>query len=238
MVCRQPARPGRDRHSAVPDLVLHRAGRAAGAGAAPADQSRAEARRGHHLHQHRDQDRLRDPGRARVAAPLCRERTARRRDLRAGRHRMDDPASDGNLRRGPRRQHHAHRPAGPEAGLHSAGRIRQRPAPACACGGRGNRRRRCGRACDRGQSHLCDPRRRHDHVPRNGRPRFRGLRRPRRIVSVAPWIWRLAFSVLHRWLPNANAAMGTRMSNDMVFDSGPAKNDFGWHPRPFRPVFD
>lgn len=67
---------------------------------------------------------------------------------------------------------------------------------------------------------------------------FDGLRRPRRIVSVAPWIWRLAFSVLHRWLPNANAAMGTRMSNDMVFDSGPAKNDFGWHPRPFRPAFD
>jgi nucleoside-diphosphate-sugar epimerase len=67
---------------------------------------------------------------------------------------------------------------------------------------------------------------------------FDGMRRPRCIISIAPAIWRTAFFVLNRWLPNANAAMGTRMSNDMVFDPAPARNDFGWNPRPFRPRFD
>ncbi|SDJ71267.1 MULTISPECIES: NAD-dependent epimerase/dehydratase family protein [Bradyrhizobium] len=67
---------------------------------------------------------------------------------------------------------------------------------------------------------------------------FDGMRRPRRIISIAPVIWRVGFFILNRWLPNANSAMGTRMSNDMVFDSAPARNEFGWDPRPFRPRFD
>jgi hypothetical protein len=32
--------------------------------------------------------------------------------------------------------------------------------------------------------------------------------------------------------------MGLRMTNDMTFDASAAIRDFGWNPRPFRPVFD
>jgi len=32
--------------------------------------------------------------------------------------------------------------------------------------------------------------------------------------------------------------MGTRMMKDMIFDSTPALEDFGWNPRNFHPVFE
>jgi hypothetical protein len=32
--------------------------------------------------------------------------------------------------------------------------------------------------------------------------------------------------------------MGNRMAKDMIFDSAPAMEDFGWNPREFRPKFD
>jgi nucleoside-diphosphate-sugar epimerase len=67
---------------------------------------------------------------------------------------------------------------------------------------------------------------------------FDGLEKPRRIVPVPVAIWRVAFFLLQRWLPNANASMGTRMSKDMIFDARPAREDFGWNPRGFRPRFD
>ncbi len=66
---------------------------------------------------------------------------------------------------------------------------------------------------------------------------FDSLGKPRWIIPVPPVVWRFAFFVMRRWFPNANAAMGTRMSKDMVFDGSPAHQDFGWSPRGFRPRF-
>src|SRR4051794_6510872 len=34
----------------------------------------------------------------------------------------------------------------------------------------------------------------------------------------------------------SNVAMGNRMAKDMIFDSVPAINDFGWNPKEFRPL--
>jgi uncharacterized protein YbjT (DUF2867 family) len=67
---------------------------------------------------------------------------------------------------------------------------------------------------------------------------FDGLQKPRRIVSVPPILWRLAFLLAKPFFPNANAAMGTRMAKDMVFDGSPAMRDFNWNPREFRPCFE
>ena len=67
---------------------------------------------------------------------------------------------------------------------------------------------------------------------------FDGLQRPRRIVSVPPSLWKLAFLLAKPFFPNANAAMGTRMAKDMVFDGSPATRDFNWKPREFRPRFE
>ncbi|KAA0073038.1 epimerase [Tardiphaga sp. P9-11] len=67
---------------------------------------------------------------------------------------------------------------------------------------------------------------------------FDGMKRPRRVFAVSPFLWRAAFAIAHPLLPNANAAMGMRMNKDMVFDAGPAVQDFGWNPRAFYPRFD
>lgn len=67
---------------------------------------------------------------------------------------------------------------------------------------------------------------------------FDGLRRPRRAVAVPVGLWRLIFFLSRPLFPNANVAMGTRMTKDMVFDATPAIRDFGWSPRPFNPAFD
>ena len=67
---------------------------------------------------------------------------------------------------------------------------------------------------------------------------FDGLRKPRRTISVPVSVWRVAFMLAKPLFPNANVAMGTRMTKDMVFDSAPANRDFGWNPRVFNPVFD
>jgi nucleoside-diphosphate-sugar epimerase len=67
---------------------------------------------------------------------------------------------------------------------------------------------------------------------------FDGLGKPRRIVPVPPALWRVAFAAARQMLPNANVAMGDRMSKDMVFDATPAIRDFGWAPRGFRPRFE
>jgi nucleoside-diphosphate-sugar epimerase len=67
---------------------------------------------------------------------------------------------------------------------------------------------------------------------------FDGLRMPRRIVSISPFMWKAAFAFAKPLFPGANVAMGTRMMRDMAFDSAPAAHDFGWNPRMFNPVFD
>ena len=67
---------------------------------------------------------------------------------------------------------------------------------------------------------------------------FDGMRLPRRLVSVPPWLWRAGFGLAKPLFPSANVAMGIRMMKDMTFDSTPAVKDFGWNPRGFHPVFD
>jgi len=54
---------------------------------------------------------------------------------------------------------------------------------------------------------------------------FDGLRRPRRIVSVPPLLWRAVFGLARPLFPGANVAMGIRVQ------------DFGWNPRKFNPIF-
>jgi nucleoside-diphosphate-sugar epimerase len=67
---------------------------------------------------------------------------------------------------------------------------------------------------------------------------FDGLRKPRRTVPVPVWLWRFIFFLAKPLFPDANVAMGLRMTKDMVFDSTPAAQDFGWKPRTFHPVFE
>jgi nucleoside-diphosphate-sugar epimerase len=66
---------------------------------------------------------------------------------------------------------------------------------------------------------------------------FLGLDRTPRVICAPETLWRLAFGLARGRLPGATAAMGERMNQDLVFDGGPATRDFGWAPRPFRPVF-
>jgi uncharacterized protein YbjT (DUF2867 family) len=66
---------------------------------------------------------------------------------------------------------------------------------------------------------------------------FDALHKPRRIISTPPLLWRAAFTAAKPFFPDANAAMGTRMAQDMAFDASPAQRDFGWNPREFRPRF-
>lgn len=66
---------------------------------------------------------------------------------------------------------------------------------------------------------------------------FEGLGRRPRILSVPAPLWRAAFALASPVLPGATAAMGDRMAEDLVFDGEPARRDFGWSPRPFRPEF-
>lgn len=67
---------------------------------------------------------------------------------------------------------------------------------------------------------------------------FDGLQLPRRTIPVPPLLWRMAFAMANPLFPGANVAMGLRMMKDMTFDATPAIEDFGWKPRPFRPVFE
>jgi nucleoside-diphosphate-sugar epimerase len=66
---------------------------------------------------------------------------------------------------------------------------------------------------------------------------FDGMHKRRRIVAVPQALWRVAFGVARPFISNANVAMGNRMAKDMIFDSTPAMEDFGWTPRGFRPKF-
>jgi nucleoside-diphosphate-sugar epimerase len=66
---------------------------------------------------------------------------------------------------------------------------------------------------------------------------FEGLGRTPRIVSLPPPLWALGLKLAAPFLPGVTAAMGARMDSDLTFDSADAARDFGWSPRPFRPVF-
>jgi nucleoside-diphosphate-sugar epimerase len=67
---------------------------------------------------------------------------------------------------------------------------------------------------------------------------FEGLGRRPRIIPAPEWLWRLAFALARPLLPGATAQMGARMGADLTFDNGPAKLDFEWNPRGFRPKFN
>ena len=66
---------------------------------------------------------------------------------------------------------------------------------------------------------------------------FAGLNRRPRILSLPPPLWRAAFALAAPLLPDAGAAMGARMAEDLVFDPAPARAAIGWSPRPFHPRF-
>ena len=66
---------------------------------------------------------------------------------------------------------------------------------------------------------------------------FEGLGRRPRLLHAPPWLWRAGLALASPLLPGAAAAMGTRMSEDLVFDAASAERDLGWRPRPFRPDF-
>ena len=67
---------------------------------------------------------------------------------------------------------------------------------------------------------------------------FDGMKLPRRTIPVPALVWRAAFLAARPLFPDANVAMGLRMSKDMTFDATPAVTDFGWRARAFHPVFD
>ncbi|WP_158918003.1 SDR family oxidoreductase [Caulobacter sp. S45] len=67
---------------------------------------------------------------------------------------------------------------------------------------------------------------------------FEGLGRKPRIIALPPPIWRFGLSLMGSRLPDATAAMGARMGEDLAFDPVPARRDFNWAARPFRPLFE
>jgi nucleoside-diphosphate-sugar epimerase len=66
---------------------------------------------------------------------------------------------------------------------------------------------------------------------------FDGLGLTRLVIPVPIAVWKMAFSIAGLFLPGATSAMGSRMSEDLVFDASEAIRDFDWHPRDFHPTF-
>ncbi|MFC7520433.1 NAD-dependent epimerase/dehydratase family protein [Xanthomonas populi] len=64
------------------------------------------------------------------------------------------------------------------------------------------------------------------------------LPRPARLYQVTPTLFGLALSAAQRFgrLRGMNAAALQRMRDDLVFDLEPARRDFGYAPRAFRPL--
>jgi len=66
---------------------------------------------------------------------------------------------------------------------------------------------------------------------------FEGLGRRPAILSLPPWLFRLLLTLAKPFYPGATATMGDRMAQNLTFDDGPARRDFGWSPRDFHPRF-
>ncbi len=66
---------------------------------------------------------------------------------------------------------------------------------------------------------------------------FEGLGLAPRLVHLPPPVWAAALWLASPLVPGATGAMGARMDEDLAFDGGPARRDFGWAPRPFQPDF-
>jgi len=66
---------------------------------------------------------------------------------------------------------------------------------------------------------------------------FEGMGRQPRVVAVPPVLWRLGLFLASPSMPGVTSEMGSRMAEDLVFDSSPAERDFNWRPRGFQPHF-
>ena len=66
---------------------------------------------------------------------------------------------------------------------------------------------------------------------------FEGLGRRPAILTLPPWLFRLLLTLAKPFYPGATAAMGDRMAQNLTFDDGAARRDFGWAPRDFHPRF-
>lgn len=66
---------------------------------------------------------------------------------------------------------------------------------------------------------------------------FEGLGKRPRGLPMPTWLFALIMRLAKPFYPGATTAMGTRMGQDLTFDSGEAARDFGWAPRDFRPKF-
>lgn len=66
---------------------------------------------------------------------------------------------------------------------------------------------------------------------------FEGLGKTPRSLPMPPWLFGLLMRLAKPFYPGATAAMGTRMGQDLTFDSSAAVRDFGWTPRNFHPRF-
>jgi nucleoside-diphosphate-sugar epimerase len=66
---------------------------------------------------------------------------------------------------------------------------------------------------------------------------FEGLGKTPRSLPMPVWLFGLIMRLAKPFYPGATVAMGTRMGQDLTFDSAEAMRDFGWSPRDFRPRF-
>lgn len=66
---------------------------------------------------------------------------------------------------------------------------------------------------------------------------FEGLSKTPRSLPMPTWLFGLLMSLAKPFYPGATTAMGTRMGQDLTFDSSDAVRDFGWAPRTFHPRF-
>lgn len=66
---------------------------------------------------------------------------------------------------------------------------------------------------------------------------FEGLGKTPRTLPMPTWLFGLIMRLAKPFYPGATTAMGTRMGQDLTFDSSDAVRDFGWSPRRFHPRF-
>ncbi|WP_297515607.1 SDR family oxidoreductase [uncultured Caulobacter sp.] len=66
---------------------------------------------------------------------------------------------------------------------------------------------------------------------------FQGLDRRPLTLPLPTWLFSLIMRLARPFYPGATLAMGTRMGQDLTFNSADAVRDFGWAPRGFRPRF-
>ena len=66
---------------------------------------------------------------------------------------------------------------------------------------------------------------------------FEGLGKAPRTLPMPTWLFGLIMRLAKPFYPGATTAMGTRMGQDLTFDTSQAARDFGWAPRAFHPRF-